>query len=449
MNWTFLQRRPALLAMAPAILITGCLNLGNIAHRSADADAYPIVQAAQEAVLGTATDYSIEPTTSSLTQQVIEQAGLWVGTGNEEQPTTGGLPISLTQALALAIENNWTYRTQMESLYLAALSLTEAEHDFSPIFSGAVAARATRTPGAGTVERFGEVSTDFGVTKLFATGARVTVGLSNNFLRIFTGSGGTSADGTLAASIVQPLLRGAGQLVVTVNLTQARREMIYTVRDFVRYRQSFVIDQTNRYYRLLQTRDQVENEWQAYQRVLVSRRRSEAMQQAQRLAAYQVDQARQDEIRARNRWISAQARYVNELNQFKLALGLPVNVNIQPDPAELQRLNEMGLVEIGFTLADAERLALEQRLDYRTAQDLVEDAQRAVKIAENGLLPDLDLRADASVGDGGNNQPFDFEGRTRRYGIGVEMELPLDRLRERNNYRRALINLERRLRDCR
>jgi outer membrane protein TolC len=438
----------ALLPATALLLATGCLKFGPWAARRADKQVYPIIAEKQQEALGEAGEFTIDPTTSALTHRVVAEAGTWTSETGEDQPTTGGLTIGLADALALAVDNNWTWQRRMEDLYLTALTLTEQRHAFSPILSGAVSARAVRQPaGATGVERFGDVVTDLAVTKLFATGARVTVGLSNSFLKVFSNPESRTADGVFAASVVQPLLRGAGSLVVEENLVQAERNVIYETRDFSRFRQSFIIDRISDYYRLLQNFDQIENEWQAYQRLVVSRERAEALQEAERWAAFEVDQARQAEIRARNRWIVAKATYINALNEFKVTLGLPTELNIQPDPQELEALNTAGLVEIPIGLATAEGRALEGRLDFRTAREAVEDAERGVMIAENGLLPDLDARIDYSANDTGRNQPLSLQARTRRYSGQVDLDLPLDRLNERNDYRRATIGLERSRRD--
>jgi outer membrane protein TolC len=90
------------------------------------------------------------------------------------------------------------------------------------------------------------------------------------------------------------------------------------------------VDRITQFYRLLQAQDTINNEDRAYKRLTVSRERAEALEEAQRMAAYQVDQARQDEFKARNRWLTARTDYAIRLDQFKLDLGLPPELNIQP-----------------------------------------------------------------------------------------------------------------------
>jgi outer membrane protein TolC len=373
----------AFISLLFAIVLAGCL--GPWAKNSADKQVYPIVAAKQKKALGAERAFTIEPTTSTLTLQVLAKAAR-----SSDMLSTAGLTLSLSDALALAVDNNREYQRRKERLYQSALALTSARHEFSPIFTGLVTGRATREPVDGGVERFGEATTNFAVTKLLATGARVTVGLSSNLLRYHTGDPRESATGLFNASVVQPLLQGGGYGVTMENLIQAERDVIYAVRDYARYQKSFTIDRINEYYRLLQLRDTTQNQFQSYQRLTRLRERAEAFLQAGRMPAYQVDQARQDEISAQNDWLSARTDYALALDQFKLNLGIPADISVQPDPDELVRLRKTGPVELGYDLETAQKTALRQRLDFMTARDQAEDAFRRIDVVKNSLLPALD-----------------------------------------------------------
>lgn len=430
------------LILACALPWCGCF--GPLAKRLADKEVYGLVKDKQQQALGKSRDFSIEPTTTTQTRDVVQKAGF-----TSDEFTTQSLRIGLSDALALAIANNREYQNRREQVYLVALRLTEEQYRFSPIFSGAVSALATRKPGPdNTVERFGDVAGDLAVTKLFATGARVTVGLTTNFLRYYTGPKPDVATGALSASVIQPLLQGAGPLVTLENLRQADRDLIYAVRAFERYQRKFIVDRVSQFYRLLQSSNTTENEYQSYQRLIRNRGRAEAMEEAQRMAAFQVDQARQDEYKARIRWMTSRTDYAENLNKFKVDLGLPPELNVQPDPAELERLQHIQMVELKYDLPAAEKVGEASRLDYRTALDQVDDAARKVKIAENSLLPAVDARGNLLVPDDNKNSPLDFDWSKRIYSGGLDVELPLDRKRQRNDYRASLIDLERARRDA-
>ena len=457
--------------VALALVLTGCF--GPLAKRFADRETYPIIAHKQQQALGESESFTIEPEDTELTDTVLTEAGF-----SSDEFTTSGLVISLRDALALAFDNNREYQERKEDLYLAALDLTEERYEFSPIFSNLISASATREPGTRTrlieevtrtedpltgdivetietraqsrsvAERFGRLDSSIGVSKLFATGARVTVNFTNRLLRFYSGDRRQSESSLLSASIVQPLLEGGGMTVTLENLRQAERDVIYAARAFARFQKRFVVEQISNYFRLLQAHDEINNEFQSYTRLRILRERAEAMEGEERWATFQVDQALQDEIRARDRWTNAKTEFQLRLDQFKVDLGLPTELNIQPSAEELDTLREQGVVELFYNLAQAEEIALADRLDYKTSVDLVEDSERRIKIAENSLLPVLDARFDYELPSSLDNQPFDFDYGNRRYSGSLDLELPLDRKLQRNDYRRALIDAQSRERDA-
>jgi len=68
-------------------------------------------------------------------------------------------------------------------------------------------------------------------------------------------------------------------------------------------------------------------------------------------------------------------------------------------------------------------------------------------VAANGFLPEADLRGNASWGEGrsagsANSPDANITMDEGDYSVKLDLELPLERTSERNEYRRSLINLE-------
>ena len=84
-------------------------------------------------------------------------------------------------------------------------------------------------------------------------------------------------------------------------------------------------------------------------------------------------------------------------------------------------------------------MAERYRLDLQTARDKIDDAHRQIGVAENGLLPDLNLNASTSVGNRFGTPAKSLDSRTLAYNAGITLNLPIDRWRA-NVYRTALIN---------
>jgi outer membrane protein TolC len=87
--------------------------------------------------------------------------------------------------------------------------------------------------------------------------------------------------------------------------------------------------------------------------------------------------------------------------------------------------------------------ALTHRLDLLNTMDQVEDTRRRVLIAENGLAPDLDFTFQYDLVSVRENDPLSIDFEPNRWSAGLDLNLPLQRIEERNQYRQSIIDLER------
>jgi outer membrane protein TolC len=158
----------------------------------------------------------------------------------------------------------------------------------------------------------------------------------------------------------------------------------------------------------------------------------------------EVDQTRQDELRAENRLQNAEQAYSAALDRFKVTLGLPTGLPLELDPGERDRLAESFTALEGAEIAPkrAADVALHKRLDLAVTRDRIDDAVRRLYIARLNLRPGLVMSAGLSV-DTEGNKPLGFDGDRVDFNVGAELDLPLDKLDERNAYRRRQIALDR------
>ncbi|GAB4348461.1 MAG: hypothetical protein Kow0099_31010 [Candidatus Abyssubacteria bacterium] len=365
----------------------------------------------------------------------IEQEPLFP---SEELEHPAPIILSLAEALELGVENSREYQTQKELLYSQGLSLTLARHEFDPIFSGTASAEVGRDLQRNSISAL----LSLGVTKMLATGADLSVLITTNLFRFISdGDPAKTAASLLTARVVQPLLRDGGRDVALENLTQAEREMVYAIRNFVRFRKQLSVNIAKAYYNLLQQKDQVANAQNNYENLARELERAELLAEAGRLPRFQVDQTRQDELRARDRWVREQKTYENLLDDFKFLLGVPTEFSIAPDPAEMENLLMRGTVTPDISLAQAEAIARDLRLDLKNSMGRVVDARRKIAVAANALEPRLDLVASLEAGTEDDTKPFKFDFENGSYSAGFDLELPLDRKAERNAYRQELIDL--------
>jgi outer membrane protein TolC len=79
----------------------------------------------------------------------------------------------------------------------------------------------------------------------------------------------------------------------------------------------------------------------------------------------------------------------------------------------------------------------------QTGRDKIDDNRRQVQIAENQLQPDLSLTASGQWGNVPGTPAAHLNNRTFNYSAGVTLDLPVDRVAERNTYRASIINFHR------
>ncbi|VGO20086.1 TolC family protein [Pontiella sulfatireligans] len=417
-----------------ALFSVSCTKIGNYAQTRADKAAYGNIMASQQLGLGVAEPFTISDEDQHELRALLELDR------NAPEPEL----LSLSDALAIALANSRSYQSRKETLFLVALGLTEVQKDFNLNFNGAAFAGTSYTTfDDGTAESFGDTGVDagyaVGAKKVLATGANVSLGFSQNVFRYFTSPDAADETSSVGFGIVQPLLRGFGPLVTKEPLRQAERDMIYAVRDFKRYQQDFVIDTTAQFYSVLRTRDQLINEQKNYESTIANREQTESYAKAGRIADFQAAQALQSELNAADRWALSRSSYQQALDDLRYALGLPIELNVEPDPAELTNLVHRGLVELDITLAVSLESAASNRLDLINQREKVEDRERKLEIQRRDFLPDLDV---SYTVDKNFSSDTDVE-----QNLGVGLDLPFDWTERRNAYRRAQISLERQIRN--
>ena len=418
-----------------ALLLAGCT--ARHYRKAADKEVYKIIQQKEKEALGETNQFSIDTRYSNRKPDAIVSDEILA-----DRLQDSSRILTLTEALSTAIRSSRQYQLRKETLYISALTLTRERYDYTPQFFAGTTVTGERSANG---ERSIRAANRVGADTLLKTGGRIGLGIANDLLRFYTGDPRRSAVSTISLSLFQPLLRGAGAKIATENLTQAERDVIYEIRSFSYFQESFAFEIVSTYFRLLQQQDTVRNQYQNYQSRVSLRERTVALA-FDRLAPFQADQATQEELASRNSYILAVERYRNSLDAFKLSLGLPLGFEIQLDEGALKELEAVGLVPVPITEPAAQRIALDHRLDLLNEIDIFEDSKRKIKVAANNLKPDLNIFADASLDSDRPTDYANFDLDNYRVAGGVELDLPISRLPERNFYRSSLLSFERQIR---
>ncbi len=356
--------------------------------------------------------------------------------------------LSLRDALSQATDTSRTYLREQESLYLSALSLTGSRHTFSPRLaaslshflsdskgrsrsqtSSATAGISQILPFGGSIDLTGRTNTDF-----FFSDVNPTTGAPDPDHR-------SPTDTALGISLTQPLLRGAGHEVSHESLTQSERNLVYAIRDFELFREDFAIEVATRYYDLVQQKQSIENTRANLVSNQVLRRQAEALFKVGRSPELDVLRARRNELRAENQLIASEEGFQDTLDQFKIFLGLSIDDNIDVTNASPE------FISMDYLLESSLDVAFRNRLDYLNRKEQLEDSARSVRIARNNLLPDLNLTATYDLASIPEERVFRQRFSDETYTVGITLDIPLDRVLERNQYRSSQISFQRARRD--
>ena len=420
-----------------ALLVVGCSTASY--RRTADKDAYGNIQRVEKGLFGHTNSFTIDTPDSQRKPGDFRPAELI-----EERLRTNSRVLSLDAALDVAVNHSREYQTQKETLYKAGLALSNVRYVAGPTLvpysdSSVEWDRST----AGLKSSSATVNNGVGFTQLFKTGGRLTADLLSSIMLYYSGRPELSFS-KISGSLLQPLWRGFGANSDAVEaVTQAERNMVYAVRSFNQFQNSFALNVAGDYFRILQQKDTIRSTYTNYLRRVESTQRLEA--RADREALNNVQQAHQAELTARVAYVNAIANYLTSLDQFKITLGLPVSEKLALEDAALTEVEKNGLVPAQLDPTTAYRLATQRQMLMLNAIDQFVDSQRTVRIAADKLKPGLNLFASAALQSQGTDYTK-FDANAYQAQVGLQLDLPLDRVPQANRYRTAVISFESSLR---
>ncbi len=418
---------PFILLVCTAVLLTGCARQDSRSMKDRiDERVYGLVDEKWQEDFGPRTNYrvdSAEPSPNDISTERLLPAGT---------------VLALPETLAIATDHNHIYQFEKENLYVMALELRLARHRFEPMLFGAASLRYVKDGADEAIV----TEAGLGVEKLLSTGTVIGVNLARSWIDVLTGNAQGGLAHILTVTLTQPLLRGSDPHIVLENLTQAERNLLYQVRSFNRFRKEFVVSTIAQYYQVLQARDAAQNARDHYDALVDVTSRAEKLAAAGRLPQFELEQAYQDKLIALDAYIQADKIHKQALDDFKLGLALPTEMDCVLDYNELAALRDMAMPMPEFSETEAIETALVNRFDLANAFDMVGDAERKVIVALDAERPGLDLVAATQQRSRVTSDPLTL-GRTKDTGfVGLQFDPNLDTIAQENNYRFALIILD-------
>ena len=442
-----------------ALCLCGCT--AEHYRRSADKDAYAAIAQKGQSVKNMDPRFSLEQTNALVLGGLQQVTATNDFLGEAAATELGARVVSLKESLKIAVQHSRVYQNSREQLYLTALSLTLSRHQFTPLFS----ASGTATYGARTEQivslepnpvtgepdqvvsdnlaeqRNVQARGSVGASWLIRDIGKISTAFTTDFLRFLSGDPRTVTSSAIGATFTRPLLRNAGYKADIENLTQSERDLLYQVREFVRFRKDFSVQIASAYYGVLGNRDAVRNSFLNFQSSRRAADRTRALAAEGRTTQSDLGRIEQQELSAESAWISSIRVYKRALDDFKFLLGIAVETRIVLDDRELEDLT---IRHPDLSVDEAIKIALAARLDYQNARDELEDSGRKVALAADQLKTQLDLVAEAGVVSRPQVTGLVLPDTSRyNYQAGFHLDLPLERTAERNNYRAALIAQQR------
>jgi hypothetical protein len=320
--------------------------------------------------------------------------------------------LKLEQAVQLGLINSREYQDAREDLYLTALPVITERFAFAAQFFAigqAIREWAGRQTPEGHQDNW-TLNSNAGFTKLFSTGALLLFNFANQTVFNFTGAGHhLTSQSTMNLDVVQPLLQGGGRAVALEPLTQAERNLLYQIRNYVRFQKEFYVAiagggggsitgsafqpvgviaastfspnqgignsglvpgltpllnvasalglqvnpgssgrislqtplaaQVSGYLTTLLQSAQLHVDEYNIQKLEGFLALSKAMEEGGDVSELQVQQFEQSLLRGRTALLTDQQQYLLSLDQFKLQLGLPIDLSIELDDTPFRPLN--------------------------------------------------------------------------------------------------------------
>jgi hypothetical protein len=275
-----------------------------------------------------------------------------------------GFVLTLEQAVELGVVNSRTYQNFREELYEVALPVTAQRYSFA--YQWAASEDAIRRYAGplfpGGQQNSWALGSKVGFSKLFSTGALLTLQFANNTVFDFTSHGYTSAS-SINLNAIQPLLQGGGRAVTLEPLTQAERNLFYAIRSYARFREQFFVsvaigtnlpntlfavsaatgspisalaalgiastDVSGGFVGYLSTLFRevdmaVDKKWVSdLEKAVIL---FEGLEEGGQVSPLQVSQVRSQALSGENTVLNDLQNFSNALDQFKLVLGVPANM---------------------------------------------------------------------------------------------------------------------------
>jgi outer membrane protein len=324
----------------------------------------------------------------------------------------GKLTLSLRDAVVLTLENNSFVRIQETQVEFSKFSLLGTHSPFDPLLTGAYNINSTSSPpysqlqGTGTAPTVNSTTqfAQFNYSQTFETGTNVQASLTsnnnyaNNSFNIFN----PYINSTLSFQFTQPLLKNGWLFANQAPLVIARRNLEQSRANFAAEVSNNILQAVGQYWSVVEARGNLEVARSSMDAAETTYKRDKRALELGALPPLDIYRSESQVASRRVQVIQSEYALKQAEDALRMTIGADQEPNIQaldlvltekPDPeGELRAIDT----------ATALQQALTKRPEFDAAHAALANDETHIRLAQNHLLPELDLTGQyASNGLGG------------------------------------------------
>jgi outer membrane protein len=346
-----------------------------------------------------------------------------------EIPPTGPVPVTVSQAMLLALANNQSLAVQRYSVPIFRTLVEDQRALFDPILTATIQRQRSLALSPGGRGNFATMGTDntleAGISEFFPTGTQVALTASTGIMH-----GSANPDDFYATryglSVTQSLLRGFGLDVNLASLRQARVDVLTSEYELRGFAEALVAQTEEAYWDYALAQRNIEIFTQSLELAQQQLRETEERIRVGKLADIEraaaeaeVALRRENLINAKSALATARLALLRLMNPTKSDFwSRDVTILTPPGPPK----------ETLEDVASHVQVAMRMRPDLNQARTLVQRDDLEIVKTKNGLLPRMDLFT--TLGKSGYAGSFGGSyGNLHERGydllVGVSMEYPV------------------------
>jgi outer membrane protein len=291
------------------------------------------------------------------------------------EPAPGAPTLTLAAAVRIALERNFVLLNSADSVLSARYRVSAARGQFhpqiTPRYQRGPAGSAVGLDVAQRVPWSGATVTATGLITALPSETEATLPKTTD----------------LRLVVSQPLLRGFGPNTTYYELRNSERARVGQERSYELNRQRLAVQVAAAFYDVLAQRQLVAVARQSLKRSESLRRASEARLQVGLVSKLDVFRTELQSSQTEDSMVRSEAALRTALEQFRFLLAVPPEDPVEPAAIVLRETLAPETEPVDVLV----RTAFDNRLELKETQDQVQDARRTASLAQQNLLPQLDV----------------------------------------------------------